>query len=125
MRVFKNNSKYVAFCEDLKRKEKSIRFFYNSPIYKKMVGDIKRKNLELSSCEWKLFPEKIRELFGWGEDIYDNHINTFIYSLCFEDFPVDSQKEISENIYMLFRDGLEIKIVVEDVVHIIINPIKT
>jgi hypothetical protein len=117
-----NNSKYIAFCDDLKKREKSILAFYNSPIYVKMVADIKRKEKSLTSYEWKLFPEKTRELFGWGDDIYDNHINTFIYCLSYENLPKENQIEEDEATLYFNRDGLKVKIVIEDVVQIIINP---
>ncbi len=117
----KNNSKYIAFCEDLKKREKSILAFYNSPIYKKMINDLKRKGQPLASYEWKLFPEKTREIFNWGDDIYDNHINSFIYCLSYEDLPKDNEQEISSSILTFRRDELAVKIIIEDAVHTIIN----
>ncbi len=117
----KHNEKYINFSEDLKKREKSILAFYNSPIYKKMISDIKKKDISLASYEWKHFPEKTRELFNWGDDIYDNHINTFIYSMAYESLPKQNEKELSDLSVSFNREELLVKIIIEDSVHVIIS----
>ncbi len=120
----KHNEKYINFSEDLKKREKSILAFYNSPIYKKMINDVKRKNHPLASYEWKLFPEKIRDLFNWGDDIYDNHINTFIHSMAYDGLPKENEIAINDVSLSFQRDQIKVKIVIEDSVHVIINDEK-
>ncbi len=121
----KNNHKIKEHFENLKKKEKILNSFWNYPLLDKLVQDVINSEMVLTSEDWKYFPEKIRSKFGWGDDIYDQHINTFIMCLSSEDFPKDAPDSIAEHCLLdnliMYRKGLKIVFVVGDELEISIG----
>ncbi len=114
----KNSQLFKDHFLFLRNKEKLLNSFWNSPIFEKLVSDIKNSDIHFTSYEWRNFPEKLRGDFSWGEDVYSQHIDTMMMCLSSSDFPKDKPDSINEqhpfeNI-VIYRKGLKVTLSAEE-----------
>lgn len=109
----------------LQNKEKVLHNFWESPIFEKLINDIKNSDEVFNSYEWINFPEKIRGFYQWGEDVYSQHIDTMIMCLTSQFLPKDKPDEINQKIsfenIVFYRKGLKITIWADNKLEFIIE----
>ncbi len=114
----KNTELFKEHFLFLRKKEKLLNSFWQSPIFEKLVSDIKNVDKPFTSYEWKNFPEKLRGDFYWGEDVYSQHIEAMMMCLSSSDFPKDKPDSTNEqhpfpNI-LIYRKGLKVTLSAEE-----------
>lgn len=106
-------------------KEKRLTFF-DSPLCKKMMEEIKEKNHMLESESFAYFPERDRVPLGWGNEISDADVQLFLSVMAERSFgEVTNETEDNECGFFNFsfvREGLLVSLISGQGTSIMVKP---